>query len=230
MASARIAGVSAHIEERTLQITLHRIDRGNALDASSMRDMVDALSVSDDFDAVLITGSGKHFCSGVDLTCAKLNPSASANHFYDVLAALLRCPRPVIASINGSATGLGWLIAACSDMRIAGASAAFQFPELRLGIPAFVAVDLLRDQVSPSMFNRTIFQGEAVSATMLFEDGWLDAVCAPEMLIKSVEAARSAAVAHPRDAFGALKAHKNAILLERVEVSRQKSLDAISRD
>jgi enoyl-CoA hydratase/carnithine racemase len=230
MAGSTEEGVSVYRDGRILHLSLDRQDRGNALDASGMQDMVDALSTSEDAYAILVAGSGKHFCSGVDLDCAYSNPSAAANRFYDVLTALLTCPRPVIASINGTATGLGWLIAACCDTRLASTNAQFQFPELKIGIPAFAAVDLLRDQVSPAVLNRILFQGETIKAEILFEDGWLDAICAPAELNENVEAALTAAAAHPRDAFAALKAHKNAISLERLTASRRKSLDFILHD
>ena len=126
-------------------VTLNRPERMNALDSHSHRELSE---IFDDFAAdagawvAIITGAGdRAFCAGNDL---KATAEASANGEQHVdagsrFAAITRgyrCPKPLIAAVNGVAAGGGCEIALACDIVIAADTARFGLPEPRVGLIA----------------------------------------------------------------------------------------------
>lgn len=133
--------------EVTDGVGLLRIDREekrNALDAS----MVDALGNlcreierRDDIDVVILTGKGKSFCAGGDISAwSNDTPTAFGRHWvrdgHEAFDRLARLRQPVIAVLNGHALGGGLELAACADYRIAETHVKIGQPEAGLGIIA----------------------------------------------------------------------------------------------
>ena len=131
--------------EHLAYVTLNRPERMNALDNHSHRELIE---IFDDFAAdsdawvAIITGSGSRaFCAGNDL---KATAEASANGERRVdsnsrFAAITRgyrCPKPLIAAVNGVAAGGGFEIALACDVVIAADNARFGLPEPRVGLIA----------------------------------------------------------------------------------------------
>ena len=176
--------VIATREGELLRLVVNRPGRANALDGSAMRSLLHALDTSGEQrpGAIVISGSGKHFCSGVDLGAINEEPVVALELFFDVLIGLLAFPRPVIAAINGQAVGMGWLLAACCDQRIAASDSSFQLPELALGIPSFAAVDLFVNTLPPAMVSSCLVAGDRIESLALADVGWLDDRCEPENL------------------------------------------------
>lgn len=129
-------------------ITLNRPEKLNALNHGLVEDLhrtLDDLNRDDEVRVVVLTGAGRGFCSGLDLT----EPSpidASAVEFprsgmrwqeriADLTTKLIRLRQPVIAAVNGPAYGGGFALALASDLRIASPDARFctQFIKLGLG-------------------------------------------------------------------------------------------------
>lgn len=136
---------------KVLWVTLNRPEVHNALNATMVEALVEALeaaSTDDTLRAVVLTGSGERsFCSGADLkesAGGMFRSKDGANPIADVLRAIEACSRLVIARINGStlAGGIG-LIAAC-DLAYAAEHAKFGLPEVRVGLfPMMVAAKLM---------------------------------------------------------------------------------------
>lgn len=134
-----------------LWLTLNRPEVHNALNAAmtdALTDAIRAASGDRNLRAVVITAAGdRSFCSGADLKESAGGMFLSrdgTNPIADVMRAIERCEKPVIARINGRvlAGGLG-LIAAC-DLAFAADHAEFGLPEVRVGLfPAMVAAKLL---------------------------------------------------------------------------------------
>lgn len=124
----------------TARITLNRPGSGNAFTYAMYDDLLDALaSIRADLTirAVVLTGAGRSFCTGHDLRDGGVNPHLPENvgGFYrgrmamDRLAkiplALRALPQPVIAALNGTVAGIGFVLALASDMALAASSAKF---------------------------------------------------------------------------------------------------------
>ena len=130
-------------EGAVLTITLNRPDVLNAINRAVHEGLRDALKEarSDDVRAVVVTGAGRGFCVGQDLTEFREAPSAIAErlrHFYHPnVRAIRELEKPVIAAVNGVAAGAGISLACACDVRIASDSATF--------VPAFIGIGLIPD-------------------------------------------------------------------------------------
>jgi enoyl-CoA hydratase len=133
----------ARHEDHILLLTLNRPEVSNALNTRMGLDLVEvfeALSIDlEGLRAVIITGSGdKAFCAGGDLKERNGMTDASwqAQHaiFERMVRALMGCPIPLIAAVNGAAYGGGCEIAAASDFVYAATHARFALTEVTLGI------------------------------------------------------------------------------------------------
>jgi enoyl-CoA hydratase len=130
-------------------VTLNRPEKLNALShelVESLHAAIDEIAASDECRVVVLTGAGRGFCSGLDLTDPN-PPGAGAGvefprsgmrwqeRIADLTARIHRLRQPVIAAVNGPAYGGGLGIAAACDIRLASRSARFctQFIKLGLG-------------------------------------------------------------------------------------------------
>jgi 2-(1,2-epoxy-1,2-dihydrophenyl)acetyl-CoA isomerase len=115
-----------------LEITLNRPETYNALDLEMMKLLGDTLAsaaVDGGIKGILITGTGKAFCSGGDLQwiSQQAEEAGSVLHrlaprFHGSISEIRRMPKPVIAAINGIAAGGGFSLALACDFRVMGRS------------------------------------------------------------------------------------------------------------
>ncbi len=124
-------------EDRIALLTLNRPDKLNAYSEIMVHEMLEALSDSRDDDqvrAVIITGAGRGFCSGGDISTDFQYPARYRGHrlesmlemrenFHQLVKFLWRFDKPTVAAINGPAVAGGLTLALCCDFRIAGESA-----------------------------------------------------------------------------------------------------------
>jgi enoyl-CoA hydratase len=129
-------------------ITMNRPERLNALSmslVSALHQTFDDLATDPRCRVVILTGSGRGFCSGLDLSEPAVAPTAqgrtgaaagmrSQEFIASLVPKIMRLPHPVIAAVNGPAVGGGMAIAAACDLRIASASALFGVQFIRLGV------------------------------------------------------------------------------------------------
>src|SRR5574341_1727098 len=136
-------GVSA--ETGVATITLNRPERLNALTFqvyAELRDAFRSLGREPGVRAVVLTGAGRGFCSGgdvEDIIGALFGRDAAGLLEFtrmtcDLVLAIRRCPRPVIAALNGTVAGAGAVIAAACDFRVAAESARIAFLFVRVGL------------------------------------------------------------------------------------------------
>lgn len=123
-------------------ITINRPDKLNALNHDTLTELekaIDEVYSSESIKAVILTGSGeKAFVAGADITeflgINAENGEALAKRGHDIFFKIERCPKPVIAAVNGYALGGGCELAMACHLRIASENAAFGQPEVNLGL------------------------------------------------------------------------------------------------
>ena len=157
-------------------LTLDRPDALNALTPAMRERLIDhlaAASAAPDVRAVLLTATGKGFCSGADLRGA---PSAGDRVAGDVarllrggaqrlVGAVLDCEKPVLAAVNGTAAGLGAHLAFACDLVLAAESARFIEVFVRRGlVPDGGGGYLLPRLIGPQRAKELMFFGDAVPA------------------------------------------------------------------
>src|SRR5262245_46783425 len=126
-----------------LTITLNRPDVLNAFNASMHEALGVALAEAEDASvrAVVLTGAGRGFCVGQDLTefrdAAGDIGSRLRDNYHPNILAIRALEKPVIAAVNGAAAGAGLSFACACDVRVASSAATF--------VPGFVGIGLVPD-------------------------------------------------------------------------------------
>jgi enoyl-CoA hydratase len=137
---------------KTAVITLNRPERRNAINQNLLMGLYDALEMAEadgDIRAVILTGAGKSFCSGLDLDAVKtdnlFDPRGDGKDFPEVVDA---CRKPIIGAINGHAITGGLEIALQCDFLIASDQALFADTHARVGIhPGWGMTQFLQEAV-----------------------------------------------------------------------------------
>ena len=148
--------IAYDVEGPILTVTLARPDKMNAFTPTMFRELLDAFDradADDDVRAVIVTGRGRAFCAGADLSMGaktfddaahSASASGEAKPPRDVAAhrdeggrltlRIFQCTKPVIAAINGPAVGIGITMTLAMDVRLAADSAKMGFVFARRGI------------------------------------------------------------------------------------------------
>jgi enoyl-CoA hydratase/carnithine racemase len=137
------------VDDRVATVTLHRPEQLNAFTGTMMRELIDAfdrIDADDDVRAVVVTGSGRGFCAGADLSGGGETfsgggsdqrtdvPGVTRDGGGLVSLRIFECTKPVIAAINGPAVGVGVTMTLPMDIRLASTSSKFGFVFARRGI------------------------------------------------------------------------------------------------
>ncbi|MCM5569570.1 crotonase/enoyl-CoA hydratase family protein [Burkholderiaceae bacterium FT117] len=206
------------VEDGILTLTLHRPEKLNAFTDTMMREMVDALDRADADDAVraiIVTGAGRAFCAGADLSAGAktfdyaarddrpdkqgtpLLPSGEPDLGHEsvrdsggrLVLRIYECLKPVIAAVNGAAVGIGVTMQLPMDIRLASSDARFGFVFSRRGIvPEACSSWFLPRVVGVSKALEWTFTGRILSAREALDGGLVSAVHAPEDLLPAARA------------------------------------------
>jgi 2-(1,2-epoxy-1,2-dihydrophenyl)acetyl-CoA isomerase len=177
-----------------LTIRLNRPDRLNAFIGHMRRDLAEALEHAGSdrsVRVVIITGAGRAFCAGGDVAfMAELMKRRDAEEFSRILGAgrrvilaIRQMTKPVIASINGPASGAGFNLALACDLRIASSTATFSQSFAKVGLhPDWGGSYFLPRLVTPNKACEMFFLGESIDAAEAARLGLVNQVVAPEDL------------------------------------------------
>ncbi|SPA52602.1 crotonase/enoyl-CoA hydratase family protein [Cupriavidus taiwanensis] len=184
-------------------ITLHRPDQLNAFTAQMMHELIaafDATDADDNVRAVIVTGSGRAFCAGADLSGGsstfdferRYGASPDTAHRDGggrVSLRIFRSLKPVIAAVNGAAVGVGVTMQLPMDIRLASTDAKFGFVFARRGItPEAASSWFLSRVVGISTALEWCYTGRVFSAQEAHERGLVRSLHAPEDLLPAAQA------------------------------------------
>ena len=183
-------------------IALTRPEKRNAISAQMIADLLDVFDQAEESSArvVILTGSGKAFCAGMDLD--ELQSLATthslAKHLEDarriarMFYRLYSFPKPVIAAVNGAAIAGGCGLATLADITLCVPEAKFGYTEVRIGfVPALVAV-FLRRQVNEKQARELLLTGKIIDAAEAMRMGLVNEVVANgDLMERAHEVART---------------------------------------
>lgn len=198
-------------EDHIAIMTLNRPDKMNAL-SYAMRDsmyrVIEKISKDKQIRVLIITGAGRAFCSGADVSALAENANRSPNQErpeentserFSVHVLMQKCEKPIIAAINGVAAGAGFDLAMACDIRIASDKARFAELYIRRGLfPVEGGIYLLPRIVGIDRACELIWTGDMINAKEAMNMGLITRVVPHEELdITTRELAEKLAKASP---------------------------------
>ncbi len=205
-------------------ITLNRPRVLNALNRKAWSGLYNCLCKAEQDDevrAVIITGSGRAFCSGDDLKdVASLKTPDEVRMFFmeyafPAVAKIIEIPKPVIAAVNGLAYGGGCEIAMVCDIVVASEDASFALPEVRVGAIPPIALTIGVHVIGRLNVSMMALTGVPLSAGEALRIGLVNMVVPLEKLRETAEElAKNTAMASPLSARTAKKLLNRGVLEE----------------
>ena len=173
-------------------VSLNRPQQLNAYSVAMRDDFAQALhAVAEDSEvgSLLITGQGRAFCAGADLSEFGTAPSQviarNVRWQRDVWGQLIELPKPVVAAVHGYCIGSGLEIALLADVRIAAEDTVFSMPEVRLGmIPAAGGSQTLPRHAGPSRALDLLFTGRRFAAPEAMQMGLVSRTAPAQDLLR----------------------------------------------
>jgi enoyl-CoA hydratase/carnithine racemase len=206
------------VTDQTASITLNRAERKNPLTFDSyaeLRDLFRAMSEASDIKAVILTGAGGNFCSGGDVheiigPLTKLDMPgllAFTRLTGDLVKAMRSCPQPVIAAIDGVCAGAGAILAMASDLRLGTPRSKIAFLFTRVGLAGcdMGACAVLPRIIGLGRATELLLTGRSISAEEAERWGFLNRLCAPEVLLTEAMALASELTSGPTFAHAMTK-------------------------
>src|SRR4051794_2409899 len=203
------------LAENIFTITINRPDKLNALNTQMIHELIDAFDVADKDDAaraIIVTGAGRAFCAGADLSgggrtfdrAARPDrppvpngpdgkPDLSHENARDgggrITLRIFNCRKPVIAAVNGPAVGIGATMLLPMDVRIASSDARFGFVFSQRGIvPEAASSWFLPRIVGIAQALEWCYSGRVFPADEALTGGLVSRVVAPDKLIAAARA------------------------------------------
>jgi enoyl-CoA hydratase/carnithine racemase len=200
-------------------ITLNRPDKLNALTLdvyADLRDLLAEVEHRDDVSVVVITGTGKGFCSGGDVdeiigTLLGRGDNREVLEFTRMTGAVVQrlreLPKPVIAAVNGTAAGAGAVIALASDFRLLAPNASFRFLFTKVGLAGadMGCAYLLPRLVGLGRATEILMLGEKIDAEEATRIGLANRVVDGDRLAGEAAALARRLADGPTFAYGATK-------------------------
>lgn len=190
--------------------------RRNALSAglyAGLRAALAQAAAEPRIGAVVLTGAEGFFCAGGDLnllmtaqTMSEDERRARIEDLADLIRAILDCPRPVIAAVEGGAAGAGFSLALACDLIIAAEDARFSASYVNAGlVPDGGLTGSLLGAVPPALAAELCLGGQPVAATRLHQIGAINAVVPAGGALAAAEAAAAQLASGPADSQASIK-------------------------
>ncbi len=192
------------VADHVATITLNRPDQLNAFTSTMMREIIDAfdrVDADDDVRAVIVTGAGRGFCAGADLSGGGETFSKGGSDEIPedvgiprdggglVSLRIFECTKPVIGAINGAAVGVGVTMTLPMDIRLASEHAKFGFVFARRGIvPEACSSWFLPRLVGISQATEWCYTGRVFPAAEALDGGLVRSVHAADDLLPAARA------------------------------------------
>jgi enoyl-CoA hydratase len=178
---------------RIATLTVSRPDKLNALNdlvISELGDAIDALRADPAVGGIILTGAGRAFVAGADISQLAQHGAISAKALSEAGQNVFRrfetSPKPVIAAVNGFALGGGCELAMACHIRIASDSAKFGQPEVKLGlIPGYGGTQRLTRLVGKGRALQLLLTGEMIDANEAYRIGLANRVVPAAELISA---------------------------------------------
>lgn len=189
------------------------------------RALTDA-AYDDGIRAVIIKGADGNFCSGGNITRLKKSIAAGMNErlesvddMHGWIKAIRRCPKPVIAAVDGAAAGAGFSLAMACDLIVAASDSRFVVAYVKIGLnPDGGATAFLNRGLPPQIAAELCFFGDPVSAERLHALGVVNAVVEPGTVVAKAEEMANRLANGPMAAIGRAK--------QLIDASRRNNLEA----
>jgi enoyl-CoA hydratase len=188
--------IATKIEENILYITITRESKLNALNIQTLKDIKDAVLAiyeNDEVKGVILTGAGqKAFAAGADISeFINFNVEEGTRmsaEGHAVLNAVEKCPKPVIAAVNGFALGGGNELAMACHIRVAAENAKFGQPEVNLGItPGYAGTQRLAQLIGKGRALEFLMTADIMNAQDAYRMGLVNHVVPQDQLIAKCE-------------------------------------------
>jgi 2-(1,2-epoxy-1,2-dihydrophenyl)acetyl-CoA isomerase len=210
--------VKVEVEAGVGWIRLNRPEKMNAIGTLTRGQLADAIKQAERDDAirvVVLTGSGRAFCSGADVTemlgdGAMRTPedvgNVLRNEYMPMLMRLRTMPKPVIAAMNGPAVGIGASYALACDIRIATPEAYLLEAFINIGLAPDGGVSWLLPRLAGTgVAYEMFFTGKPLSAADAHRLGVVNRVVPQERLEEEVRELAAQIASQPRQALAAAK-------------------------
>src|SRR5437762_2441896 len=183
--------LTLEVEDRVATLTVNRPDKLTARNDSTIAELghaIDQIRVDDAIGGVILTGAGRAFVAGADISeLSSQSPvlaKARSRAGQDVFRRFETCPKPVIAAVNGFALGGGCELAMSCHMRIASDAAKFGQPESKLGIlPGYGGSQRLARLVGKGRAMQLLMTGEMIDAGEAYRIGLANKVVPAAQLL-----------------------------------------------
>lgn len=187
--------IAVDVVDGVVQVTLNRPERRNAIGPQMVSELLYAHedAVGDEtVRSIVITGAGKAFCAGGDFSQmtggADTGDLPIKGDYKDLLLALVRTNKPVIARVNGHAMGGGLGLVAASTFAVASTGARLGTPEINVGLFPFMILAVLERVMPRRRLVRMLLGGERLDAEEAARVGLVDEAVPPEGLDAAVKA------------------------------------------
>jgi len=219
--------IQQNIDGNLATITIVNPDKRNALTHTAFGEIANTvaeLAVDDSVRAIVITGAGEHFCSGLDLTASVSLSSVSDEHMQasmgelnSMISTIVEAEVPVIAAVEGAAAGVGASLALACDLVVAARSAFFVLPFGRIGLlPDGGVMQTLAASLGRAVAMRMALLQQPLPAAAAHQAGLLAELADDGGAVDAARGCAAALQMASREALAATKRGVNAASLGRL--------------